>query len=126
MAELKEFSHLEMERVLDEAVEESNLTSPVVTKSKATLKNISRIEKFAVSLLLVAVLGLAVVTVKLTTTISQAEEDISVMQLDINDKTEKITKLEQKKNEMSRTDKIKAAAEKAGLVINDENIRNVD
>lgn len=126
MAELKEFSHLEMERVLDEAVEESNLTSPVVTKSKATLKNISRIEKFAVSLLLIAVLGLAVVTVKLTTTISQAEEDISVMQLDINDKTEKITKLEQKKNEMSRTDKIKAAAEKAGLVINDENIRNVD
>ncbi|MDF0479424.1 cell division protein FtsL [Vagococcus sp. PNs007] len=126
MAELKEFSHLEMERVLDEAVEESNLTSPVVTKSKATLKNISRIEKLAVSLLLVAVLGLAVVTVKLTTTISQAEEDISVMQLDINDKTEKITKLEQKKNEMSRTDKIKAAAEKAGLVINDENIRNVD
>lgn len=126
MAELKEFSHLEMERVLDEAVEESNLTSPVVTKSKATLKNISRIEKFAVSLLLLAVLGLAVVTVKLTTTISQAEEDISVMQLDINDKTEKITKLEQKKNEMSRTDKIKAAAEKAGLVINDENIRNVD
>lgn len=126
MAELKEFSHLEMERVLDVAVEESNLTSPVVTKSKATLKNISRIEKFAVSLLLLAVLGLAVVTVKLTTTISQAEEDISVMQLDINDKTEKITKLEQKKNEMSRTDKIKAAAEKAGLVINDENIRNVD
>ncbi|MBP1041520.1 cell division protein FtsL [Vagococcus sp. BWB3-3] len=126
MAELKEIEEYdvsipqEVEPIAVAAPEE-----PVLTYPKKRLQNISRIEKFIVALFILAFVTMAVLTVKLTTTISRGEEEIAVIQGDIDRKTDQISKLEQEKNELSRADRIKKAAEEAGLEVKDENIRNV-
>lgn len=123
MAELKEFQQYDIN--IPQEIEPVREEQPVLTYPKKKLQNISRAEKVIVALMVVAFLTIAVLTVKLTTTISQAEEDISVILQDITEQESRAAKLEQEKSELSRTERIKQAAEKAGLTVEDENIRNV-
>lgn len=126
MAELKEIEEYdvsipqEAEPIVVGAPEE-----PVLTYPKKRLQNISRVEKSLVALFILAFVTMAVLTVKLTTTISRGEEEIAVIQGDIDSKTDQISKLEQERNELSRSERIKKAAEEAGLEVKDENIRKV-
>ena len=54
-----------------------------------------------------------------------AEKEITSIQTEINDKKQEKTSLEQEKNELSRTERIKQIAEEKGLSINDDNLRKV-
>ncbi|WP_314060273.1 cell division protein FtsL [uncultured Vagococcus sp.] len=126
MAELKEFEEYDIS--IPQEVDTKVVAAPeepVLTYPKKRLQNISRVEKSIVALFILAFVTMAVLTVKLTTTISRGEEEIAVIQGDIDRKTDQISKLEQEKNELSRADRIKKAAEEAGLEVKDENIRNV-
>lgn len=126
MAELREIEEYDVsipQEVAPVAAEPK--VEPVLTYPKKKLQNISRVEKFIVALFILAFVTMAVLTVKLTTTISRAEEEIAVIQGDIESKTDQISKLEQEKNELSRRDRIEKAAKDAGLEVKDENIRKV-
>lgn len=123
MAELKEYNHYNYDT--EEEVTEVVAAEPVLTYPSKKNKTITLFERVIVGLVIVSFLGLAVLTVKLTTTISQAEQEIISIQRDIEVKTDEAAKLEQEKSELSRTERITKAAEDAGLEIKDENIRNV-
>lgn len=124
MAELKEFDHYD-EASVTQPLEIKEEAQPVLTYPKKRLKNISRLEKGIVVLIILLFVTMAVLTIKVTTTISQAEEEISAINQEINAQTNQVNKLEQEKSELSRTERIKKAAEDAGLTVDDENIRNV-
>jgi cell division protein FtsL len=82
------------------------------------LKKITRVEKFAVLAFLVMLIGLSVVMVNY-------RNEISSIQTDIDAKEKTATQLQQEKSELSRSDRLKEIAEKAGLSINDDNLRKV-
>ena len=69
---------------------------------------------------------LAILTINIRTTISQVEHDISLIQSDINEKNSQAEQLEQERNELSKTERIKKVAEDNGLSIDDDNLRKVD
>lgn len=90
------------------------------------LKSISKLEK---NIMLVSVgvfILLAIMTVKLTVETSQLVEEISVIQVDVNEKLDKVNKLDQERSELSRASRLKALAETAGMEVNDDNVRNVE
>ena len=76
--------------------------------------------------MIIAVLTLAILTINIRTTISQVEHDISLIQSDINEKNSQAEQLEQERNELSKTERIKKVAEDNGLSIDDDNLRKVD
>lgn len=125
MAELKEFDQYEEAGVTQQPLAIKEDAEPVLTYPKKRLKNISRLEKGIVVLIILLFVTMAVLTIKVTTTITQAEEEISAINQEINLQTDQAAKLEQEKSELSRTERIKKAAEDAGLTVDDENIRNV-
>ncbi|OTN77274.1 cell division protein FtsL [Enterococcus sp. 8G7_MSG3316] len=90
------------------------------------LKSISALEKLIATFVVLAVITLAILTISIRTNISQVEHDISLIQSDINEKTAEAEQLEQEKNELSKTDRIKKIAEDQGLSIDDGNLRKVD
>lgn len=90
------------------------------------LKSISALEKLIAAFVVLAVITLAILTISIRTNISQVEHDISLIQSDINEKTAEAEQLEQEKNELSKTDRIKKIAEDQGLTIDDGNLRKVD
>lgn len=90
------------------------------------LKSISRLEKFIVAFIIVAAIGLSVLTISVRTNISQMEHDISLIQAETTENQKKASQLEQEKNELSKTERIKKVAEEKGLSINDDNLRKVD
>jgi cell division protein FtsL len=90
------------------------------------LKSISNLEKLIAVFVILAVLTLAILTINIRTTISQVEHDISLIQSDINEKNSQAEQLEQEKNELSKTERIKKVAEDNGLSIDDDNLRKVD
>lgn len=90
------------------------------------LKSISNLEKLIAAFVIIAVLTLAILTINIRTTISQVEHDISLIQSDINEKNSQAEQLEQERNELSKTERIKKVAEDNGLSIDDDNLRKVD
>ncbi|WP_430609859.1 cell division protein FtsL [Enterococcus sp. DIV0876] len=90
------------------------------------LKSISALEKLIAAFVVLAVITLAILTISIRTNISQVEHDISLIQSDINAKTAEAEQLEQEKNELSKTERIKKIAEDQGLSIDDGNLRKVD
>ena len=72
----------------------------------------------------IAIVALCVLTVMLRTNISGAEKEITSIQTEINDKSKK-NEFRTRKNELSRTERIKQIAEEKGLSINDDNLRKV-
>lgn len=89
------------------------------------LKRVSRLEKLIGSLLVVAMIALAVLTIYVHTDISQLEHEISQIEAESGQKAEEKVRLEQEKAELSKTERIKEIAEKQGLKINDDNLRTV-
>jgi cell division protein FtsL len=61
----------------------------------------------------------------MTTAINREEEAITSVQQEINTSTRAIDKLEQEKNELLRSDRIKEIAEKADIEMRDDNIRKI-
>ncbi|MGX7203885.1 cell division protein FtsL [Enterococcus pingfangensis] len=89
------------------------------------LKKITRVEKFAVLAFLAMLIGLSIVMVNYRNEISKTQNEITSIQTDIDTKEKTATQLQQEKSELSRSDRLKEVAEKAGLTINDENLRKV-
>lgn len=76
-------------------------------------------------MLLVAIIGIAVLTIQVRTSITQMTNEITETQATIQEKEESALKLEQQKNELSKADRIKDVAKSKGLSDNLDNIRNV-
>lgn len=131
MAELKKMQDYEYD--LPELVDQPEQQMPdsssnqeiILPQSPAKrLKQISALEKIAVASVAIAIVALCVLTVMLRTNISGAEKEITSIQTEINDKSKK-NEFRTRKNELSRTERIKQIAEEKGLSINDDNLRKV-
>ncbi len=128
MAELKPMEDFDLEVPIspvkhpDEQQSQPKLV-PVFPQKK--IRKISRIEKLSVFFLLAAFIAVSVLTVYVSTSITQQTEEITVLQQKIANKNKNIEKFEQEKSELSQKDRLKKIAEKAGLQLRDENIRNV-
>ncbi|QIL45584.1 cell division protein FtsL [Vagococcus coleopterorum] len=124
MAQLPEFKEYEILEPVAANVTEQEETALQYPKRK--LGRVSKLEKVVTTLFVIAALAIAVLTVRMTTAISKAEEAVSLIQIENVAQRDVVSKLEQEKNELSRTERVKEAAEKGGLEISDDNIRNVD
>lgn len=132
MAELKKVEDFQYDiPVIEEPVTEAepkskvqrNLYLPQSPKRK--LRNISLLEKTIGFLLLVAIIGIAVLTIQVRTSITQMTNEITETQATIQEKEESVLKLEQQKNELSKADRIRDVAKSKGLSDNLDSIRNV-
>ncbi|OTN88061.1 cell division protein FtsL [Enterococcus sp. 7E2_DIV0204] len=132
MAELKKVEDFQYDiPVIEEPVTEAeqkpkvqrNLDLPQSPKRK--LRNISLLEKTIGFLLLVAIIGIAVLTIQVRTSITQMTNEITETQATIQEKEESALKLEQQKNELSKADRIRDVAKSKGLSDNLDSIRNV-
>ncbi|EOL47842.1 cell division protein FtsL [Enterococcus caccae] len=132
MAELKKVEEFQYDiPIMDEPVTapeqkpkvQKNVDLPQSPKRK--LRNISLLEKTIGFLLLVAIIGIAVLTIQVRTSITQMTNEITETQATIQEKEESALKLEQQKNELSKADRIKDVAKRKGLSDNLDSIRNV-
>lgn len=95
----------------------------LVPQSK--LKKVSKLEKIVFCAFIVTFLFLSIATIKMTTAINREEEAITSIQKEINASTKEIDKLEQEKNELLRSDRVKEIAEKADIELREDNIRKI-
>ncbi|GMA47626.1 cell division protein FtsL [Tetragenococcus muriaticus] len=135
MAELKaQDASYEME---DELSQEEMDTQPSDTPNRPDvvvvplspsrkLSKISRLEKILVAGLLVALIGLGLLTISLRTSISEVEQDVSSLQENVNQGEEEVTRLQQEKNELSKSERIQEIAEDQGLSIDSDHLRKVN
>lgn len=124
MAELKNNQQVQFDS-LQEEIHQTPDSFKVFVSPGDRLKKITRIEKFAVLAFLVMLIGLSVVMVNYRNEISKTQNDITSIQTNIDAKEKTATQLQQEKSELSRSDRLKEVAEKAGLTINDGNLRKV-
>ncbi|AYW48191.1 cell division protein FtsL [Tetragenococcus osmophilus] len=89
------------------------------------LAKISRLEKALVTGLLVALVGLGLLTISLRTSISEVEQDVSSLQENVNQGEAEVTRLQQEKNELSKSERIQKIAEDQGLSIDSDHLRKV-
>lgn len=134
MAELKELEDYQYDFPLEvEESEASDLTETLLIEEEIVLpssparrlKHVSTVEKLIVVMLMGAAIGLSLLTIQIRTQISTTEKNITTIQADTADNREEAAALEQQKSELSRTDRVKEIAEKKGLIMNDDNLRNV-
>ncbi len=95
----------------------------LVPQSK--LKKVSKLEKVVFCAMIATFLFLSVATIKMTTAINREEEAITSIQQEINTSEKSIGKLEQEKNELLRSERVREIAEKADMKIRDENFRKI-
>lgn len=96
---------------------------PTIPQSK--LKKVTKLEKFIFTVFVGTFLCLAVATIRMTTYINREEEAISSIQAENKQMQQDIETLDQEKNELQRTDRLKKIAENAGMQMHDENIRKI-
>ncbi|WP_407854779.1 cell division protein FtsL [Enterococcus sp. 22-H-5-01] len=128
MAELKNEQNYQFDPKFDPKLEEIQQTPDsfeVFVSPGDRLKRISKVEKLAVAAFLVMVLVLSITMVNYRNAISKTQNEITSIQTDIDAKGKTATQLQQEKSELSRSDRLKEVAEKAGLSINDANLRKV-
>lgn len=128
MAELKNEQNYQFDPKFDPKLEEIQQTPDsfeVFVSPGDRLKRISKVEKLAVVAFLVMVLVLSITMVNYRNAISKTQNEITSIQTDIDAKGKTATQLQQEKSELSRSDRLKEVAEKAGLSINDANLRKV-
>lgn len=89
------------------------------------LERISRLEKFIITILIAALIGLGLLTISLRTTISEVEQDVSNLQENVSQKQAEVTRLQQEKNELSKSERIQKIAEDKGLSIDSDHLRKV-
>lgn len=133
MAELKKMEDFQYDiPLMDEPVispqqeprkVQKNINLPQSPKRK--LRNISLLEKTIGFLLLVAIIGIAILTIQVRTSITQMTNEITATQTTIQQKEEAAMKLEQQKNELSKADRIRDIAKSKGLSDNIDNTRKV-
>lgn len=124
MSELPRFEEYEIvEPITKEKIEHED---NALQYPKRKLSKVSKVEKVVAGIFVAFALLTAAVTVMMTTMISKAEEVVSLIQIGNVSKQDEINKLEQEKIELSRTERIKEAAEKGNMEIVDTNIRNVE
>lgn len=128
MAELKD----QDQTIFDYAQEHEQqqpLNEPDATKilhSPADrLKRVTRLEKVVVLGMLLLLIGTAIIMVNFRNEISKTQNEITSIQAKIDQNEKQATQLQQEKNELSRSERLKKVAEKAGLTINDDNLRKV-
>lgn len=124
MAELKNKQSFQFDSQQEE-IHQTPDSFKVFVSPGDRLKKITRVEKFAVLAFLVMLIGLSVVMVNYRNEISKTQNEITSIQTDIDAKEKTATQLQQEKSELSRSDRLKEIAEKAGLSINDDNLRKV-
>lgn len=95
----------------------------LVPQSK--LKKVSKLEKIVFCAIVATFLFLSIATIKMTTAINREQEAITSVQQEINTSKGVVDKLEQEKNELLRSDRIKEIAEKADIKMRDDNIRKI-
>lgn len=95
-------------------------TSPTVKLSK-----LSKMELILIVGFILGAIILGVFTINLRTQVSSAENVITAIQAKTNEATNKKMDLQQEKNELSKTERIQKIAEKKGLSIKEDNLRNV-
>ena len=95
----------------------------LVPQSK--LKKVSKLEKIVFCAFIATFLFLSIATIKMTTAINREEEAITAVQKEINASQKSIDKLEQEKNELLRSDRVKEIAEKADIELREDNIRKI-
>lgn len=134
MAELRKVEEFDYDNipVADEPTIKTKPVSKKIRKNadlpqspKKRLRNVSRLEKAIGFLLLVSIIGIAIVTIQIRTSINQMTNMITETQTTIQQKEESALKLEQQKNELSKADRIKDIAKKEGLSVNEGNLRKV-
>lgn len=97
----------------------------IVTFPKKKAQRISRLEKVVLSFLVLGVVTLAFSTIYMRNEITRVQENTISLQQTINQKQKNIDQLQQEKTELSAAERIKAIAEKLGLTLHEDNIRNV-
>lgn len=134
MAELKahEFPYEMEEEIVIEAVKPQ--PSPTTDRPEVVvvplspsrkLARISKLEKMIVGAMILLLIILSVTMISLRTTISKVEQDISLIQEGVTKSEAEILQLEQEKNELSKSERIKKIAEEQGLSITSDNLRKV-
>lgn len=121
MAELREFDPVET--VTEDIT--STVRQDVLAQPREHLKKISRFEKIVFFALISFFLLISGATIQVSSKLAKAEATVSEGQATISKQEASIAELEQEKSELLRADRIKKAAQKAGLKVNEEQIRNV-
>lgn len=121
MAELREFDPVET--VTEDIT--STVRQDVLAQPREHLKRISRFEKIVFFALISFFLLISGATIQVSSKLAKAEATVSEGQAAISKQEASIAELEQEKSELLRADRIKKAAQKAGLKVNEEQIRNV-
>lgn len=125
MAELKNNQQTQFDYAQPEQPIQTPDSFEVFVSPADRLKKISRIEKIVAAGLLAMLISMAIIMVNTRNDISKTQNDITNTQTEIDKKEKTATQLQQEKNELSRSDRLKEIAEKDGLSINDENLRKV-
>ena len=89
------------------------------------LQRISKLEKTIASMFIVALVGVGLLMIQLRTSITQVEQEISLIQGEVVVDSADVLRLEQEKSELSKSDRIREIAEENGLAIQRENLRKV-
>lgn len=97
----------------------------IVTFPKKKAQRISRLEKVIVGFLVLGIIVLAFSTIYMRNEITKVQENTIAVQQNIQQKQKNIDQLQQEKTELSAAERIKAVAEKLGLTLHEDNIRNV-
>lgn len=97
----------------------------VPTSPASKLSKLSKIEQILIVSFVLSAVILGVLTINLRTQVSSAENEITAIQAKTNEATNKKMDLQQEKNELSKTERIQKIAEKKGLSIKEDNLRNV-
>ena len=89
------------------------------------LTRISKIEKMITYACLTLLVVLSVVMISVRMTVSKVEQEISIIQDGVTQNKDTILQLEQEKNELSKSERIKKIADDQGLSITSDNLRKV-
>lgn len=108
-----------------------NLTPQVKNEPKPHLipqkkaNRISLLEKVVIGFVLTLVVALAFGMIHMRNEITKVQENTTKIEQSISTKEKNIQQLQQEKTELSSAENIKQAAEKLGLTLQEDNIRNV-
>lgn len=134
MAELKweDYTYEVEEETIESTVYSDSYYEPerpevvkVPLSPKHRLKRISRLEKMIAGVLFIAVIGLSLLMIHLRVSITQMEHEISNIEAQTTIDKAEILRLEQAKTELSKSERIRAVAEKQGMTIQSGNLRKV-
>lgn len=108
-----------------QSIKEPEPVTTILHSPADRLKRVTRLEKGIVLGMLLLLIGTAIIMVNFRNEISKTQNEITSIQAKIDQNEKQATQLQQEKNELSRSERLKKVAEKAGLTIDDDNLRKV-